>query len=573
MNESLKQAQSLLTGKARRFVVISMPAIVAADPASTGGQAARYLSLRTLTTFSAEVVMYRFALVRLDDGKEVHFAARYSELRQWFMDLKSRGEISERKVGLPFPAKLHSLSQLLDGSTRRARSPHRATSPARTGNGGGGAPATNDGDEITGGNLLMRAATITVDAVRARARSRSPMRRPVAGSDPPPVTGSPVTPLPGENEDTVPFPTALTVPPTPPPGGGGFGAMMPSAPASSASAHELELRQTRRRDLAVWLARVLTVHPRLLADSPTASEFVAAKKCPSPGHRLMAASATSAENDGAGGAALRAAAWRNEVASARQAALRGDPSAGVRFFDDFRLRADSEDIASLASYAAAGSEGSGVSRNGGFVFGGAEVVIPSFKSRLDGGWEVTEERIMQATLGEGSFDVGDSRSSGGGDGGGGDSQPDGVPRAGGVAMEKRRTTSTARQAAGLAALPAFRQDMGAFVIKLDDLEREDRPFAAGAGGRVFKGTYGGSPVACKAIYSQVACSNSSCTFFRVKSCLCSLRSDLFPTTALSSPPPRHALAFYSLVRSNTARSGASLTASSGRWLPYTTRPS
>ena len=104
-----------------------------------------------------------------------------------------------------------------------------------------------------------------------------------------------------------------------------------------------------------------------------------------------------------------------------------------------------------------------------------------------------------------------------------DGAPGGVPRAGGVAMDKRRTTSTALRAAGLAALPAFRQDMGAFVIKLDDLEREDRPFAAGAGGRVFKGTYGGSPVACKAIYSQVAaCSCGSSTFIREESFLGSL---------------------------------------------------
>jgi hypothetical protein len=56
----------------------------------------------------------------------------------------------------------------------------------------------------------------------------------------------------------------------------------------------------------------------------------------------------------------------------------------------------------------------------------------------------------------------------------------------------------------LAQMPQFQQSMRAFAIKLEDLELDLSPFAAGAGGRVFKGSYGGTPVACKTIYSQEA---------------------------------------------------------------------
>jgi len=41
-----------------------------------------------------------------------------------------------------------------------------------------------------------------------------------------------------------------------------------------------------------------------------------------------------------------------------------------------------------------------------------------------------------------------------------------------------------RRASSLAALPAFSQDMGCFLIKLEDLELEAKPFASGGSGRV-----------------------------------------------------------------------------------------
>ena len=48
---------------------------------------------------------------------------------------------------------------------------------------------------------------------------------------------------------------------------------------------------------------------------------------------------------------------------------------------------------------------------------------------------------------------------------------------------------------------------GAYLVDRKALKLEARPFAAGAGGQVFKGSYCGSPVAAKAVYAQVS---SSC---------------------------------------------------------------
>lgn len=48
---------------------------------------------------------------------------------------------------------------------------------------------------------------------------------------------------------------------------------------------------------------------------------------------------------------------------------------------------------------------------------------------------------------------------------------------------KKQVVATHRMSS-LAALPAFSQDMGCFLIKLEDLELEANPFAAGGSGRV-----------------------------------------------------------------------------------------
>lgn len=53
-----------------------------------------------------------------------------------------------------------------------------------------------------------------------------------------------------------------------------------------------------------------------------------------------------------------------------------------------------------------------------------------------------------------------------------------------AAQDVNKQAAATHRMSSLAALPAFSQDMGCFLIKLEDLELEAKPFAAGGSGRV-----------------------------------------------------------------------------------------
>jgi hypothetical protein len=76
-------------------------------------------------TLGRPFAVYHFAVVRVADLKELHFAARYSELRSWYQDLKQRGAVSDEVVGVAFPAK-HSAAATVSAFFGNAAPSRRA---------------------------------------------------------------------------------------------------------------------------------------------------------------------------------------------------------------------------------------------------------------------------------------------------------------------------------------------------------------------------------------------------------------------------------------------------------------
>ena len=81
--------------------------------------------------------IYRFLLTRLEDGREIKFEARYSDLREWYQGLKERKVISDDRitrkgVPIPFPGKhlLRTFQVVAPAALGSGASPKMSTADA-----------------------------------------------------------------------------------------------------------------------------------------------------------------------------------------------------------------------------------------------------------------------------------------------------------------------------------------------------------------------------------------------------------------------------------------------------------
>jgi hypothetical protein len=462
---------------------------------------------------SKTVEIYQFALIRMEDLKEFHFSARYSEIRQWFKELKTIGAITESNVAVPFPPKLmfpHGFRSIIGARSTSSHNPLLTQEQSRS-----SPPLIQSSSTATDDSDI--AELLAEDSIFSASFTSS-----VFSSDDDDFFSS--THNNNNNNNKEPSETVIVIPTLPP------------------------LIEGRKNDLRNWLQALMYAYPNLLKNE-TAYKFLVEKKCLSPMERenlgsvkelamnkkktelfktkvKQAITKYNEDNNVRNRQGLigtedlkedeilrkkvnAALTLKDSPPNAAVAAKKNNNKSQITASNNTQSKIDPLDIPKPS-----GSSGGGGGGGGGQVEGGeangeeldsdelpmvspmlkqTPSILQAFIDNEDAKWfeekaalkmrrqSSTDSRYSRVTSSN-SFNL-DISSFSEKRGNGANASSQSPPRRDEFYSMSGNFSMT--HASSLAAMPSFKQDMEAFLIRFSDLDLEETPFAAGAGGKVY----------------------------------------------------------------------------------------